>query len=128
VQACDQPDFPLPLFFPFFPIRKSQNLATNIQPDKPKRSGQSKRRKPDFLPGSDYELAEEEMEQGMELKRPVQEIKVIGAMLFCSKCDKETAAYYCSCGDFFCTIDMINHVCVTTLKRTFSEDLKRALR
>jgi hypothetical protein len=62
-----------------------------------------------------------------EFEKPVQVVKVIGSLVFCSKCG-ETSSFYCSCGSFFCAFDLVSHICINTLKQSYSEDLKRALR
>jgi hypothetical protein len=71
--------------------------------------------------------AQDEEEEDRELRKPIQTVKVVGSMAFCSKCDG-VASFFCSCGTFFCMLDLIGHNCIISLKKTYSKDLLVALR
>jgi len=60
--------------------------------------------------------------------RPTQTLRIIGHTVCCRKCIKELAAFYCPCGSFLCAFDMAAHKCLITLRESYSDDLKRALR
>jgi hypothetical protein len=60
--------------------------------------------------------------------KPTQLFRIIGHTISCKNCLKELAAFYCPCGCFLCAFDMASHKCLITLRESFSEDLKRALR
>src|SRR5579862_200502 len=66
--------------------------------------------------------AKDEEEGDCELSKSIQTIKVLGSLAFCSKCD-DIASFFCSCGSFFCTLDLIGHNCMISLKKTYSKDL-----
>jgi hypothetical protein len=60
--------------------------------------------------------------------RPTQSLRVIGHTICCRNCLKELASFYCPCGSFLCAFDMVSHKCLITLRESFSDDLKKALR
>jgi len=60
--------------------------------------------------------------------KPSQLLKIIGHTISCKNCLKELAAFYCPCGSFLCAFDMASHKCLITLRESYSDDLKRALR
>jgi hypothetical protein len=69
----------------------------------------------------------EEVESDFESK-PSQFVRIVGHTISCKNCLKELAAFYCPCGSFLCAFDMASHKCLITLRESFSDDLKRALR
>ena len=60
--------------------------------------------------------------------RPTQFLRIIGHTISCKNCLKELAAFYCPCGSFLCAFDMASHKCLITLRESFADDLRRALR
>jgi hypothetical protein len=60
--------------------------------------------------------------------KPTQSLRIIGHTICCKNCLKELAAFYCPCGSFLCAFDMASHKCLITLRESFSDELKRALR
>jgi hypothetical protein len=60
--------------------------------------------------------------------KPTQLVRIIGHTISCKNCLKELAAFYCPCGSFLCAFDMASHKCLITLRESFSEDLRKALR
>jgi hypothetical protein len=69
----------------------------------------------------------DEIENDFEAK-PSQMLRIIGHTISCKNCLKELAAFYCPCGSFLCAFDMASHKCLITLRESFSDDLKKALR
>ena len=61
-------------------------------------------------------------------RRPSQRLMVLGNTVSCENCKKELASFYCPCGSFLCAFDVIAHKCHLTLRRTYAEDLLKALR
>ena len=68
-----------------------------------------------------------EIEYDFEAK-PTQLLRIIGHTISCRNCLKELAAFYCPCGSFLCAFDMASHKCLITLRESYTDDLKRALR
>ena len=72
---------------------------------------------------------EEEIDEFHDIEaKPTQMLRTIGHTVSCRNCIKELAAFYCPCGLFLCAFDMAVHKCLITLKQSYSDDLRKALR
>ena len=77
-----------------------------------------------------YREANAEAGQSFDLadRKSVQVLHIVGHGVCCRNCMKEIAAFYCPCGAFLCSFDMLSHKCLITLRQTFSDELTKALR